>query len=152
MSVSITTSASNGKKIGRNDPCPCESGKKYKVCCMETMTSGINYNEGQAEHTEAIDKIISTLKEECPKISVIDITGTLNSKNYRPYQLSNYNKNIAMVAEKTPENEEVFSTRTNMANSDIIIMYKGAYRTFPKTLFRSMLTSILLFLSGNNNL
>ena len=21
------------KKIGRNDPCPCESGKKYKKCC-----------------------------------------------------------------------------------------------------------------------
>ncbi len=23
-----------GKKIGRNDPCPCGSGKKYKHCCM----------------------------------------------------------------------------------------------------------------------
>lgn len=22
-----------GKKIGRNDPCPCGSGKKYKKCC-----------------------------------------------------------------------------------------------------------------------
>jgi hypothetical protein len=22
-----------GKKIGRNEPCPCGSGKKYKVCC-----------------------------------------------------------------------------------------------------------------------
>ena len=22
------------KKIGRNDPCPCGSGKKYKHCCM----------------------------------------------------------------------------------------------------------------------
>jgi preprotein translocase subunit SecA len=21
------------KKIGRNDPCPCGSGKKYKKCC-----------------------------------------------------------------------------------------------------------------------
>lgn len=24
-----------GPKIGRNDPCPCGSGKKYKKCCME---------------------------------------------------------------------------------------------------------------------
>ena len=24
-----------GKKIGRNDPCPCGSGKKYKQCCMQ---------------------------------------------------------------------------------------------------------------------
>lgn len=21
-------------KVGRNDPCPCGSGKKYKACCM----------------------------------------------------------------------------------------------------------------------
>jgi len=23
----------SGAKIGRNDPCPCGSGKKYKKCC-----------------------------------------------------------------------------------------------------------------------
>ena len=22
-------------KVGRNDPCPCGSGKKYKACCLE---------------------------------------------------------------------------------------------------------------------
>lgn len=26
----------DNKKIGRNDPCPCGSGKKYKNCCMNT--------------------------------------------------------------------------------------------------------------------
>jgi preprotein translocase subunit SecA len=25
-----------GKKVGRNDPCPCGSGKKYKFCCGGT--------------------------------------------------------------------------------------------------------------------
>ncbi len=25
----------DAKKIGRNDPCPCGSGKKYKHCCMK---------------------------------------------------------------------------------------------------------------------
>lgn len=25
----------SGRKIGRNDPCPCGSGKKYKHCCMK---------------------------------------------------------------------------------------------------------------------
>lgn len=29
-----TTFVREGKKIGRNDPCPCGSGKKYKKCCM----------------------------------------------------------------------------------------------------------------------
>ena len=27
-----------GKKIGRNDPCPCGSGKKYKLCCINKMS------------------------------------------------------------------------------------------------------------------
>lgn len=26
-----------GPKIGRNDPCPCGSGKKYKKCCGKNM-------------------------------------------------------------------------------------------------------------------
>ncbi|MBT9584305.1 SEC-C domain-containing protein [bacterium] len=25
----------SGPKIGRNDPCPCQSGKKYKKCCAK---------------------------------------------------------------------------------------------------------------------
>ncbi len=28
-----TTVVNKEKKIGRNDPCPCGSGKKYKKCC-----------------------------------------------------------------------------------------------------------------------
>ena len=27
----------NGKPIGRNDPCPCGSGKKYKKCCGRSL-------------------------------------------------------------------------------------------------------------------
>ncbi len=27
----------SGPKIGRNDPCPCGSGKKYKACCMRHL-------------------------------------------------------------------------------------------------------------------
>ncbi len=26
--------AFDGQKVGRNDPCPCGSGKKYKKCCL----------------------------------------------------------------------------------------------------------------------
>lgn len=25
------------KKVGRNDPCPCHSGKKFKMCCMNRL-------------------------------------------------------------------------------------------------------------------
>lgn len=27
-------------KIGRNDPCPCGSGKKFKKCCLEQQLAG----------------------------------------------------------------------------------------------------------------
>lgn len=26
------------QKVGRNDPCPCGSGKKYKQCCFKLTT------------------------------------------------------------------------------------------------------------------
>lgn len=28
-------------KVGRNDPCPCGSGKKYKSCCAQQERPGI---------------------------------------------------------------------------------------------------------------
>ena len=28
-----TTPSNSNNKVGRNDPCPCGSGKKYKKCC-----------------------------------------------------------------------------------------------------------------------
>jgi hypothetical protein len=34
-------------KIGRNDPCPCGSGRKYKNCCLEDQGSGLPH-EGPA--------------------------------------------------------------------------------------------------------
>lgn len=31
--LASTTVVRDGRKIGRNEPCPCGSGKKYKQCC-----------------------------------------------------------------------------------------------------------------------
>jgi uncharacterized protein YchJ len=31
----LDTIIRHDQKIGRNDPCPCGSGKKYKKCCMK---------------------------------------------------------------------------------------------------------------------
>jgi uncharacterized protein YecA (UPF0149 family) len=30
-----TPFVASASKVGRNDPCPCESGAKYKNCCLE---------------------------------------------------------------------------------------------------------------------
>ncbi len=34
MSLTRIEGSQNGSKTGRNDPCPCGSGKKYKKCCL----------------------------------------------------------------------------------------------------------------------
>jgi len=31
--LNAPTVRNEGPKVGRNDPCPCGSGKKYKKCC-----------------------------------------------------------------------------------------------------------------------
>lgn len=42
-------------KIGRNDPCPCGSGKKYKKCCMskdQKLDNESNSEENKSEEPE----------------------------------------------------------------------------------------------------
>jgi SWIM/SEC-C metal-binding protein len=34
------TPALAGLKVGRNDPCPCGSGKKFKKCCADLPAAG----------------------------------------------------------------------------------------------------------------
>ena len=36
-------------KIGRNDPCPCGSGRKYKQCCMNKPQQGTDLIESEQE-------------------------------------------------------------------------------------------------------
>ncbi len=35
-------SSPSHSKIGRNDPCPCGSGKKYKHCCLQTQAASLD--------------------------------------------------------------------------------------------------------------
>lgn len=44
------------KKVGRNEPCPCGSGKKYKKCCLNKVNEGLPYQ-----------KYIDDLIEKFPK-------------------------------------------------------------------------------------
>lgn len=37
------------KKIGKNDPCPCGSGKKYKHCCIGSKVATINQTTSKNE-------------------------------------------------------------------------------------------------------
>ncbi|MCK4615683.1 MAG: SEC-C domain-containing protein [Pirellulales bacterium] len=38
-SAPIQPIRNTGQKVGRNDPCPCGSGKKYKNCCARSASA-----------------------------------------------------------------------------------------------------------------
>lgn len=41
----------NLPKIGRNDPCPCGSGRKYKKCCLKTTDGPLPYKSADLAQT-----------------------------------------------------------------------------------------------------
>ena len=43
--ATLTAPAATTYKVGRNDPCPCGSGKKYKNCCLKKSIIGGNTDE-----------------------------------------------------------------------------------------------------------
>ena len=44
------------KKVGRNDPCPCGSGKKYKKCC-DKKSQGIKFKAEKIHSSSIGDQI-----------------------------------------------------------------------------------------------
>ena len=75
------------KLIGRNDPCPCGSGKKYKKCCFlkidEAETKDLEYSKFQNIRMSAKGKLLETAEFEMD-ISDSDVLSFLmNSQNYK---------------------------------------------------------------------
>ena len=57
-------------KIGRNEPCPCGSGKKYKKCCLnkteeERLAEAIRYSNSNIKNEARIKHCLHPNKDEC---------------------------------------------------------------------------------------
>jgi len=68
------------EKTGRNDPCPCGSGKKYKACCIQKQQPA--YSLGQRKFTaKVISKTPPTEENQTPRtpgdIKPPDYTGLM---------------------------------------------------------------------------
>jgi hypothetical protein len=143
-------------KIHRNDPCPCGSHKKYKTCCMELeLLKKQKYEYGQPLHSERVASIMHRLEEAIQQTNfikhpkkIIDITDDLDENTYRDYQIKNYTNDTIMIAEKTHKSEQVFLTRVDSATNDIILMYKGSYRTFEYSRFPLLINNLLNYING----
>ena len=114
-------------KLGRNDICNCGSGIKYKKCCESKADD--KFKNGQSVSSEMIKICIDAFKIVLETHKVIDITNDLSEATYKKYQLKNYNDKVIMLAEKNQANSKVFETRTRDDLSNIIVLYKGSYRT-----------------------
>ena len=66
-----------GKKIGRNDPCPCGSGKKYKLCCINKMSE----EEIQALYLEQFE-LTKGLNEANKCHKILDIGKRIIERKY----------------------------------------------------------------------
>jgi hypothetical protein len=52
----VTNIVTNMSKTGRNDPCPCGSGNKYKRCCLETDLQASAAVNPAAQVNQELDK------------------------------------------------------------------------------------------------
>lgn len=59
-------------KVGRNSPCPCGSGKKYKKCCLNKDDSRMVYEHAKQE---LLNKMINFLYQERFKDGLNDLFG-----------------------------------------------------------------------------
>ena len=129
-------------KIGVNEQCPCGSGKKYKRCCINQQIEERNnrilekenldreYINGKEEHSAKIKFCMNYYQELFPEHKIINMTNVLTTDNYKEIQLKNFNKNTIMLTERTDTNGELFDEKSNNDQNDLIVMYKGSYRTF----------------------
>lgn len=138
-------------KIGRNDPCSCGSNMKYKKCCESKNTSGYQYDFGQEISSEKIKTTIEAFKIMYSNHNVIDISNDLSESTYKKYQVKNYNKKTIMLAERSLTNEKVFESRVRDVTSDIIVMYKGSFRTFPFNDLANLMESICEMIDESDN-
>ena len=122
------------KKIGPNTKCPCQSGKKYKVCCLrKTIEKNNNKDRLLTDGHEITSKEIQEVSDELQSMykdhKVIDVTNILNTDSYRPIQVRNYKEKTIMIAQRNDGNNEVFSSR-GPEKVNIMVMYRGAFQCF----------------------
>jgi hypothetical protein len=53
-------------KIGRNDPCPCGSGKKYKKCCLAKDEAAAR--QDYAQHVEVQRAVMQAIEPSTPEL------------------------------------------------------------------------------------
>jgi uncharacterized protein YecA (UPF0149 family) len=139
-------------KVNRNDKCLCNSGKKYKVCCLEKDRKLIqDQKEEKANYVSSnkISEVKEVLENNFKNFKILDVTNTLDHRNYKEHQIKNFNKNIIMIMEETNNNKLVFEKRRVEPNDDILLLYNGNYRLLKSSMIYNYIDNLKLLLSGD---
>ncbi len=106
-------------KIGRNDPCPCGSGKKYKHCCLRL--GYINYDFGPLHY----ENVFEATQEEMAQFEASLMKASI------PIQ-----EEVSHL--KEPSLEDMISDASNFGCDEL----KDCY---PKDIVAAIVTSLLVF-------
>jgi hypothetical protein len=86
------------KQIGRNDPCPCGSGKKYKKCCMD--------KDQQEKQIRRKNDIKPDFKISPSDMSLVDDMSTDESEDqnifdefWDKYETVDFDEKVSMIEE-----------------------------------------------------
>lgn len=133
-------------KIGRNDPCPCGSGKKYKKCCINKDVENVPMSQfpfifPELKESRSFKKYISRNNSlELLKIfSLLQLTPKNQSKEFRL-------ENIQMMI---CSNLNSISSSVNYKELENLIHkeYESNYREDP---CEAAFTENIMFFNGNN--
>ncbi len=78
------TGSAPAVKIGRNEPCPCGSGKKYKKCCLNSGTGGGNGNGTTDALMEDLWESVESKSFESPEDLQAHTDHFMEAKNTEP--------------------------------------------------------------------
>jgi hypothetical protein len=137
------------KKMCPNDKCNCGSNIKFKKCCGGPNRYEIGQKNSSKDILFCIEAFKCAYEEE--GYNIIDITSDLRENTYRNYQVHNYVKKTIMLAERNESNKAVFKTRINSDDSNIILMYRGGYRTFAFDDLEEVMDSLYTMIEQANN-
>ena len=100
---------SQDKKVSRNDPCPCGSGRKYKKCCLprqeaarprglEDQTDKPFIAELRPDVDEKVNQLLQRLERGGDHQLESEITALLNE--YSRYHMTNYAMGVYLAVAK----------------------------------------------------
>ena len=104
------------EKLGRNDPCPCGSGKKYKHCCLLRETG-----QAQAPHRRTPndeEQGIALMRQGKPDEAVVRLRKALAKTPNHPVAHNNLGIALLMLG-RTQEASACYRTALTIAPDQI---------------------------------